>query len=198
MFKLVQYRNHVKTISAKMTLPERLRGGNIENMVNYVKNVCFDYKSVYLDTKQDVRDRPLKAFLVGLGLLFSGYSIKHNPNYDSFESQLVDYNNQLSRVPSPILNDVSSEHISTVFMLHNQRVLRLQSFGLFSILYRDDHSFGADVYFAQCDYLKPTWKSYFTSRIVDIGFLDTFWIMRHKMKDYDIRQEEWTSKWFLC
>lgn len=173
-----------------ITLPKRLRGGFIENSFNYVQNVYLDYKTVYFDTIQDIRQRPFRASLIGGFLASIFYSMKHNPTYDDFQIQLIKSNNKLSRVPESIRNRSSCDYIHEIFQKNNKQLLRHRSFGIFSVVYSADYSISNDLFQFQCKYLKPSWKDTITERLVDIGFLDTFWYMNYKMIDYDI-SEDW-------
>ena len=178
----------------KFKLPERLRGGMIENATNYIRNVYLDYRSVFLDTCQDARDRPLRAGIIGSSLLGLLYLGKHNPSEENFVEQMIEYNNNISRVPESILNKRSSRHIDEVFTLFDQKLLRHQSLGIFSVIYRVDHAPDTDLFMAQCKYIRPTWKSYLTERIVDVGILDIYQWMRYNMIDYDVNTNEWDDQ----
>ena len=82
----------VTTRLSKIELPQRLRGGAIENAVKYLRNVYRDYESVVLETRQDIRDRPLRAAVIGSILAGLGYLMKHNPNEEDFVGQLTELN----------------------------------------------------------------------------------------------------------
>lgn len=163
-------------------------------MVNYLRHVKNDYKSVAIDTRNDIRARPFRATLIGSCLVAAAYCARRNPTRDDFVDQLIDSNNRLSRVTSTTLNANSYEHIHSLFTLHNQKLLRYQSLGLFSVIYRADETEGVDLFEANCKYLRPTFRSYFTSRIVDIGFLGQFQRMRRQMIDYDVNEAEWKAQ----
>lgn len=173
-----------------LTLPKRLRGGFIENSLNYVQNVYLDYKTVYFDTIKDIQQRPFRASLIVGCLTSILYSMKHNPTYDDFQIQLINSNNQLSRVPESIRNRSSCDYIHELFQKNNKQLLRHRSFGVFSVIYTADYSTSNDLFQAQCKYLKPSWKDTLLEHLVDIGFLDRFWYMNYKMIDYDIKEEE--------
>ncbi|KAH7640770.1 hypothetical protein HUG17_8239 [Dermatophagoides farinae] len=171
-------------------LPERLKGGIIENSINYLRNVGNDYKNVYLETIQDIRKRPLKASIIGAILISGGYCIQHNPSFDDFQTQLIDSNNRLSRVPQSIRNQTSCQYVHRLFRMNDKQLLRHQSFGLFSIIYISNHSSGNSLFQYQCKYLKPEWRTTISQRIIDIGFIDRFHFLYHKMNDYDVNHKE--------
>ncbi|XP_075589600.1 uncharacterized protein LOC124496283 [Dermatophagoides farinae] len=144
-------------------LPERLKGGIIENSINYLRNVGNDYKNVYLETIQDIRKRPLKASIIGAILISGGYCIQHNPSFDDFQTQLIDSNNRLSRVPQSIRNQTSCQYVHRLFRMNDKQLLRHQSF---------------------------EWRTTLSQRIIDIGFIDRFHFLYHKMNDYDVNHKE--------
>lgn len=170
----------------KLELPQRLRGGAIENATNYMKHVASDYKAVFLEAKQNARNRPVKATIIGGILCGLGYLMRHNPNEEDFLGQLVEHNNKLTRVPPPLRNPVAFEHIYELAKMNDERILRHQSLGFFSVIYRHNNSSDTDLFSAQCKYLRPSWKSYLTERIVDIGILNEYQLMKYKMTDYDV------------
>lgn len=182
--------NSIKTKLSNVQLPKRLRGGMIENSLSYLKNVFNDYKMVYLDTIQDIRDRPVRAGVIGYILLSSAYLMKHNPNENDYVDQLIDSSNKLSRVPETTRKNVSYEYLRQIYDYNNQKVLRYQSFGLFTVVYRVNYGPELDLYQAQCNYLKPSWRTLFTERIIDVGILNRFHWMEHMLQDYDINDEE--------
>lgn len=170
-------------------LPDRLKGGVIESAVKYLRNVAHDYKSVYLETRQDMRDRPLRATVIGSALLGLAYLAHHNPTEEEFIGQLVTANNQLARVPPPLRNPVAYGHVYEVAKLQDERLLRHQSLGFLSVIYREDNSPETANFAAQCKYLRPSFRSYLTERIVDVGVLGQYRMLKHRMTDYDVSPE---------
>ena len=179
----------VLTKLPKFELPQRLRGGAIEKSATYLHNIYLDYKAVFMETRQDIRNRPLRSTIIGGILVGLGYLMRHNPSEDDFLMQLVQCNNKLLRVQESSRNPTSYQHIEQLATLNDQKILRHQSLGFFSVIYRADFSRENDLYMAQCKFLRPSLKSYFTERIVDVGILDEFQLMKNKMIDYDVSPE---------
>lgn len=182
----------IKSLVSKLPqpkLPDRLKGGLIEGGVKYLGNVAHDYKSVYLDTRQDMRNRPLRATVIGGVLLTLGYLMRTNPGEEEFIGQLVTSNNALARVPENLRNPDAYEQVYEVAKLRDEKLLRHQSLGFFSLIYREDNPPETSNFSAQCKYLRPSFKSYLTERIVDVGILNEYRLLKHKMIDYDISPE---------
>ncbi|KAH9420527.1 hypothetical protein DERP_000953 [Dermatophagoides pteronyssinus] len=194
MLQINGLKSRISLITKRFKLPERLKGGMIENSINYLRNVGNDYKHVYLETLQDIRKRPLKASIIGTILISGGYCIQHNPSFDDFQMELIDSNNRLSRVPSTIRNEKSCQYVHRLFRMNDKQILRYQSFGLFSIIYISDQSIDNCLFKYQCRYIKPEWRTFFTERFVDIGFVDRFHYLDYKMNDYDVNHKEFEQK----
>ena len=62
--------------------------------------------------------------------------------------------------------------------------------GFLSLLWVDNYAKVCGVFKSQCEYLKPRYLT-FHERIVDIGFLGSWWILENKMKHFDINPSEW-------
>lgn len=178
---------------SNIQLPQRLRGGMIEKGLTYWKNIFIDYKMVFEETIQDMRNRPVRASIIGAILVSMGYAAKHNPKESDYVDQLIETNNKLARVPEVLRRKPAYEYIDGVLDLYDKGFLRHQSLGLFSVIYVANYNRGNELFQAQCDYLKPSWRSYITERIVDVGFLDQFHWMQRQMVDYDISETEYGS-----
>lgn len=63
----------VPNTSTYLTLPEKFRGGRIEKMVDYVKNVMRDYSEAFKELKVGAKKRPLKATVISTIGLSSFY-----------------------------------------------------------------------------------------------------------------------------
>ena len=189
--------NGIKTFGQRLssiTLPERLRGGSIEKGVEYLKQVIIDYKQVFIDTRQECRDRPLKASVYGSAIALVVYCMATNPDERDFRQQLIESQNNLSSVPKPLQNRNSSDFVLSMTELKNQKLLNYQSLGLFSVLYLSDWPKRCDLFVNHCQYISPKISSYFFDRIIDIGFVNKFRLLDINMTDYDVNDNEWQTK----
>ena len=59
-------------------------------------------------------------------------------------------------------------------------------------MWSDNYAPECGLYKSQCEYLKPSYFAWLDSdRLVDIGFLDKWWLAHKAMTDYDINPGEW-------
>lgn len=165
----------------------------VRSVVNYLKNLANDYKSVALDTVQDCKDRPVKATLYGglLSFLFAAY--KTNPDEASFREQLIDAYVDMGLVNPVVRNPAAYEHVDHLNQLDSARVLKSINFAFFTLIVRLDYDPKCGVYVSQCDYLKPSYFSYLTERVVDVGVLGSWRVLNHKLRDYDVNPAEWND-----
>lgn len=77
------------------------------------------------------------------------------------------------------------KYLKMIEQSQNEDTLRITSCGLFSIMWIDDFAFELSTYDAKCDYLQPEFKT-FHERIIDIGWMNTWWNLEKQLKNYDI------------
>ncbi|KAI5703912.1 hypothetical protein M8J76_001385 [Diaphorina citri] len=161
--------------------------------IQYWKNVYRDYKTVFMDIGTQMKENPGKSSLKILGLSSLGYCTWANPDADNYFTQVLENHLRLVMVPNSIRNASSEKYIHTLETYHNLNLLRHQTFGIFSIVFKEDFSDHLEVYKKQCDYLHPSYLAYLKERIVDVGFLNHWYFMAKAMENYDVNPEEWKS-----
>ncbi|XP_019769948.1 mitochondrial import inner membrane translocase subunit Tim29 [Dendroctonus ponderosae] len=172
-----------KTTSEKFN--EKIKGTILEKWVKYWKVVAKDYQDVALNVKQEIKQKPLKSTVFFTGSAFLGLCLHLNPDLKSFRSKYIESANNLSLVPLTLANPRSVEHLKHIERCFNRKFIRYQNLGLFSIMWVDKRSKECDSYESNCSYLKvPFWNV--SSRILDVGFLNVWWIISRQMLDYDI------------
>ncbi|XP_012260310.1 mitochondrial import inner membrane translocase subunit Tim29 [Athalia rosae] len=161
----------------------------LDRWAKYWKNLYIDYKDVALDVVQGCKERPVRAFTY-FSLLGSAYYLsKHNPDESSYRVLLLESSNKLMLVGKPIRNPVSVGYIQSIEQCYNEGIIRRFSLGILSFIWLDNYEKECAHYKARCSYLKPQLLG-FHHRIIDIGFMDTWWVLEEKMKDFDINEEE--------
>ncbi|KAG8236130.1 hypothetical protein J437_LFUL001611 [Ladona fulva] len=171
-------------------LPDKYKGTFLEKWHKYWKNLILDYKEVGVDTVKSVKERPLKAatYISGLGVIL--YLVKNNPDEHNFQSAFISCLNDISVVGETIRNPSSQEHLDFLQRCYNANVLRRLNIGIMSFIWVDNYDSVCKLYKAQCTYLQPKYST-FHERIVDVGFLNTWWGLRKYMEDYDVNPKEW-------
>ncbi|ESO89105.1 hypothetical protein LOTGIDRAFT_106249 [Lottia gigantea] len=182
--------NGLKRAANKVKVPEKVKGGRVEKIGNYFYNIYGDYKAAFLDTLQDIKDKPLKASfyfsLLGTGAVF----YKLNPTEASFKELIIENANDLALVGEPIRSKTSDKFMENVIHKFNDGYLRYQNVGLFSIIYKTEYNKGLKLFNAQCKYAKPHWTEFHKS-ILDVGVLGRWIYIDKAMENYDINEDEW-------
>lgn len=184
----------VQSVSAKITeksnkilerVDDKVKGTFVEKWLKYWKTVYTDYREVALEVKKDIKQKPLKALI--LGTTFTGlyFSAKHNPDGVSFRDAYLKAANEILLVHPSCQRKEAVEHLKNIEIYYNNHTIRRLNCGVASIMWIDDFSDECSTFEAQCSYLKLQYSK-FTSRILDVGFLDNWWILSNKMIDYDI------------
>ncbi|KAG7164477.1 mitochondrial import inner membrane translocase subunit Tim29-like [Homarus americanus] len=176
----------------KIRLPKRLKGGFIEKWGDYWVTVAQDYKEVAYDVVKDSRKQPFKASMVMSLIAGYMYAVKTNPDEMEFQDTLQRYMNESAMLSEKIRNKEVDAHFNYMIDCYNHGLVRRLSLGFCSILWVDNYSKVCGVFKSRCEYLKPRLLT-FHERIMDVGFLGSWWIIDKKMEEFDINLEEWTE-----
>ncbi|XP_043685587.1 mitochondrial import inner membrane translocase subunit Tim29 [Vespula pensylvanica] len=170
-------------------MPEKFKGTILERWGNYWKNLYIDYKEVTIETIKDCKSHPIRTSIYSTVLGSTYYLYKHNPDEDSFREHLLENAIKLMQVGETIRNEISVQHVEILEKYYNEGIIRRLSMGILSIIWLDNYDKECSLYKAVCPYLKPRYLNFY-ERIIDIGFLDRWWILDRKMIDYDINTKE--------
>lgn len=105
---------------------------------------------------------------------------------------MIRYNLKLVLLGAPVRNSVAVEHLERLQQYYNEGIIRRLNLGISSLIWIDNYDKDCSSYKAVCSYLKPRYVTSY-NRIVDIGFLDKWWVLENKMKDYDVNETEFNS-----
>ena len=178
-------------VKEALVLPERLRGGRIERMVNYGKNVLIDYRQAFRDIYTDsLQNKPKASTYLSLIALLA-YLYKTNPHSNSFKNEVIDYQNLMVLISEPIRNSDCYRYLHELNNLENERRLHRINLMFLTVLVRKEYSANLSVYEANCKYLQPSYLDYLTNGIVDIGIANKWILLDRKLKDFDINPDEW-------
>ncbi|XP_015602311.1 mitochondrial import inner membrane translocase subunit Tim29 [Cephus cinctus] len=172
--------------------PEKIKGTILERWGKYWKNLYIDYKDVAIDVAKDCRERPIRATFYFSTLASCYYFAKHNPDESSYREQLLQDSIKVMTVGESIRNPETVQHIKWIEQCYNEGVIRRLSLGIISFIWLDNYDEVCAHYKATCSYLKPRYLT-FHERIVDIGFMDKWWILEKKMVNYDINEAEFEN-----
>ncbi|KAI4497006.1 hypothetical protein M0802_007954 [Mischocyttarus mexicanus] len=173
-------------------MPKRFKGTMVERWGNYWKNLFIDYKEAITNAANDCRERPIRATIYTTVLASAYYLCKHNPDEESFRNDILLNATMLVLVGENVRNEKSVEHIELLERYYNEGIIRRLSFGIFSVIWLDDYHHDCYLYKTVCPYLGVHYLK-FLERIIDIGFLDSWWILERKMINYDINDNEFDT-----
>lgn len=169
----------------RFELPERFKGTIVEKWAKYWKQLGIDYKEMVIDTCKHMYEHPLKTTIyAGIGTT-TYFLSKHNPDFEEFKKEFQDNKNQLILVAEPCQNPVSANHIKNLERWFNQGVVRRLTLGVISFIWIDNYDKNCSLYKTTCEYLKPPYAT-FNERVIDVGFLNKFWVLEERMKEYDV------------
>lgn len=179
-------------------------------LVKYWRNLCIDYRCVAVDIYKECQSHPQRAIFYGIGMYFlkcgishpvnkmniinnssiSGagilyYSSLHNPNEVAFRDKLINSTSRLVQIGEPMRNPISVHYVKWLEQCYNEGIIRRTNFGIFSILWLDTNSSDCALYKNICTHLKPPYIT-LHRRIIDLGFLDDWWVLKNRMYNYDV------------
>lgn len=146
-----------------------------------------------VEAAADAKQHPFKTSAYVALLSVALYFMKTNPTKQQFESEVTECANDIALVGEPIRSRSSDEHIQKLVCCANAGLLRRTTFGVFSVMWIDNHDPAVDVYEARCKLLKVGWFDW-PERIVDIGILRRWRWLEQVMIDYDVNQSEWDEQ----
>lgn len=175
-------------------MPERLKGGRIEKVFRFWNDVRVDYARTVGDIVQSCRIKPFRAGLVGSLTAGSVFAANTNPSMTNFEDCVVEARDDLAIIPESHRNPASLEREIRVSKAMALGLLKRWDLGLMCLIWEDDFPDGQSTPSSNCKYLKVGYLDFAATarhRIVDVGFLGSWWMTKVAMKDYDVRPEEW-------
>lgn len=176
----------VKLLAVSNQFTEKIKGTIVEKWVRYWKQLFLDYKDAAIDLRKDCRERPLKT--VGYVSLITAMFIcaKTNPDETSYRDSILQASNEVIRVHPSLQRQSSLEHLRLLEKCYSLKYIRRTSFGCFSVIWVDNHSESCKMYECTCDYLQLSYVDFF-KRIIDIGFLNKWWLLEKQVEDYDVK-----------
>lgn len=151
--------------------------------------IYVDYKNVFLELCSFVSKRPLRA-VFNLSAMAGFAGIWANcPKEGSYSERLMENANTLLLLSDKVRNPKSNDFVQKLMLLHSENCLVQYNLGLFSLIVDQDYSSTSCYYEAKCYYFKQRWI-YLYKRILDVGFLRTWYFLEKAMVDYDVNEED--------
>lgn len=155
-------------------------------------NIFVDYKTVFKEFFQHAKEKPFRSLttLAGLGGLY--YIYQQNPDVNSYDDAVVECANELLQISHLIRNPSSDDYVQKILKFRNQERIRIQSFGLLSLVWVSEFGPDCDLYEKHCYYTQPRWRG-FPQKVMDVGFLGHWYFLEKAMKDYDVNEAEFAD-----
>lgn len=99
---------------------------------------------------------------------------------------------KIMQVGEAIRNPMSVQYVQWLGQCYNEGIVRRMNLGIVSLIWLDDYDEMCSLYKAVCPYLKTRYLTFY-QRVVDIGFLDKWWILENKMEDYDVNEAQFSD-----
>lgn len=170
-----------------------LSQGLPKSMRDYFKLIYEDYKGSLMEVKDGIINKPGKTALLSAVLGGAIYLVESNPNERCFFDQVITSQNDLIEVGDQVRNQSSLDHVLFLNQCLKERTLSRLNLGFLSLLVQLDLDPQCALYVNQCKYLKPSYKSYVTERLVDVGIAGKWRLLDHKMLNYDVNPDEWSD-----
>lgn len=161
--------------------------------VDYLRLIVEDYKSVAKEALQDARERPIKAALVTCSLAGAVTAVRLRPSFEDYCAQLVTSSVAVESLSESIRSPVTFDYLHRVKQLHSRSYLRYMNLGLVALIWRHDNPSYLCTYEAVCPHLRPDWRTFLQTRIVDVGLLGHWLDLEACMTDYDVNPSEWNE-----
>ncbi|KAH0628639.1 hypothetical protein JD844_010021 [Phrynosoma platyrhinos] len=158
-------------------------------LASWWRSLLQDYAEAFAEVARGVRRRPGRAGLWAAllsGALGCGL---RSPCESSFEAGLLEASAALLLLSPGTRSAAAEAHLRRLLELRDRGRLRFQSLLLLSVVYEAPFDAGADLYLAHCPHLQPRWAE-LPGRLLDVGFWGRWWVLRARMRDADINEEE--------
>ncbi|CAD5229501.1 unnamed protein product [Bursaphelenchus okinawaensis] len=178
------------SVAAKPNLFKR----GADRLVEYVKTLAHDYRTVIVETAQDSVKRPVRTSAVGAFIAFLGYANRTRPLQNELDEKLVSLRQQMTLLPLAIHSSTADASLHLYTDLLNSERLDLYDCWFFSLLIRREFDRRVFSPVSQDSNLKKWFWQRFTDNFLDIGAFGKFYNLERTFVDYDIRQEEFVGK----
>lgn len=102
---------------------------------------------------------------------------------------MLDASSSLLLLAPATRNRHSEEFLQRLLWLRGRGRLRHVNLGFCSLVYEAPFDAQASLYQARCRYLQPRWVD-FPGRVLDVGFVGRWWVLKNRMHDCDINDDE--------
>ena len=148
-----------------------------------------DYKRSTVDFAKDFRSKPFKSGLY-LSLLAAGIQLARTaPTEGNFYDCILQYSNDLNMLSATNRSAKCNDHIKQLVQDFNNGEIRHLNFIIFTLIWVDKYGKDVDLFPARCRYTNVGRFEMF-NRVVDIGIANRWLMLKHKMANFDVSDDE--------
>jgi len=152
----------------------------------YVKQFSFDYRDALIETGKKMVQHPIKTIFYSSNIYLLFYAYRTMPSFNSYQNDLIEFQNQQLLTSSLIRNKQIETYIDTIEQLLSRDQIHFVDCYLFSlIIYRSQHRSNGNSYkFYEniCSYLHLKRNA----RIIDIGIFNRWVVLKRQLRKEDI------------
>ena len=143
-----------------------------------------DYKIGIKDVGEVARSRPKTSIAFTLLSALGVGATKSNPSESHFRETVIKLRHGLLTTDELRRNEAANEHSLQLERCFNYGLVRRTSFGLFSIVWLDNHDKSYEAYRGRCKHVRVRWREW-NSRVLDVGFLSRWWYLGQAIESVD-------------
>uniref|UniRef100_A0A914XTR4 Ubiquinone biosynthesis protein n=1 Tax=Panagrolaimus superbus TaxID=310955 RepID=A0A914XTR4_9BILA len=164
------------------------------SLIEYTKHVANDYKTVVIETVQDIPKHPIRStiFTSTLGAIIA--AVCTNPTEFQMWNRIAEWRIEMGLVPNSIHNTAADSALIERTELKNTNRYDYWNCLLFSLVTRRTYDRKVQLFAAQDSNLKDWPWDRFLNNLVDIGAFNRFWLLEKQFVDYDIKKEEFPEE----
>ncbi|XP_061299856.1 mitochondrial import inner membrane translocase subunit Tim29 [Pezoporus flaviventris] len=151
-----------------------------------------DYATALRETAQSARQRPLALAVTAAALSGAAACGSSVPSAESFEAAVVEAAGSLLVLSPGTRSPGAERHVQRLLRRREAGRLRYRHLVLLAVVYEAPCSASAQLYASRCRYLQPLWRQA-PARLLDVGFCGRWWLLRHRLRDYDVNEDEFRA-----
>ncbi|XP_064899918.1 LOW QUALITY PROTEIN: mitochondrial import inner membrane translocase subunit Tim29 [Columba livia] len=155
-------------------------------------SVLHDYAAAASDVTSGARRRPGAAALTVSSVAAAGAAAATVPSAESFDAAALDAAAALGLLSPGTRSPDADRHVQRLLRRRATGRLRYRDLVLAAVVYESPRAAGAAAYAQRCRYLRARWWEA-PRRLLDVGFLGRWWVLRWRCRDYDVNEREFAA-----
>lgn len=149
------------------------------------RNVLKDYVDAFRSFRNSFRDFPVKYSVLSSTFIIFLFVSYHCPDNVSYSNIIISSTNEISLVSSKLRNIDTEGKLFALMQLNDEAKICTFSLGLCRIAYMLKTTPNTNLYSIR-SYLLTPFNIYSYMRILDVGFMNTWWYIKRTMVNFDV------------